>query len=168
MPPRIIGHITINGQRFDVEASEAFYNKELELNDHVYGLAEDSTGSLDSENGAIGHNQDTDQYLDKGGANEVTAADVKDGVTKKHNPGGNHTQLMQAGDLTDDAPSSVLVTNSDVSAAPGSYNSTWGGEVVTLANEMKDDINTLRLFFCLHQNSLIPTIHSSDLQNDTP
>jgi hypothetical protein len=30
------------------------------------------------------HTQNTDQYLDYGGANQVTAADVKDAVTKKH------------------------------------------------------------------------------------
>ena len=30
------------------------------------------------------HSQDTDDYLDKGGSNEVTAANAKDAVAKKH------------------------------------------------------------------------------------
>ena len=35
----------------------------------------------------VGHAQNTDTYLDYGGANQVAAADVKDAVTKKHTQG---------------------------------------------------------------------------------
>ena len=45
------------------------------------------------------HAQDTDQYLDKGGANEVAVADVKDAVNKRHaHPIPDSTPIVKGSD----------------------------------------------------------------------
>jgi hypothetical protein len=49
----------------------------------------------------LDHNQNTDQYLDLGGANQVAVADVKDAVTKKHANTLDHSNALDHSQGTD-------------------------------------------------------------------
>lgn len=51
--------------------------------------------------------------------------------------------VLLAAAVTDAIASTVSVTSPDATAAPAAYNQTQAQSVVTLANEMKGDINTL-------------------------
>lgn len=111
----------------------------LELHNAVYGLGSDVTGTLDSSNVpsvANVHTQNKDQYLDQGGANETTVSNVKDAVTKKHDPGTNHSLLKQAVDPTDATASTVSVTSANADA-------TYDAAEQALINELKGDLNQL-------------------------
>lgn len=67
---------------------------------------ESATANIDSAI-ELKHAQDTDQYLDKGGANEVAVADVKDAVNKKHDhPIPDTTPIVKG---SDDATKQVRI-----------------------------------------------------------
>ena len=51
--------------------------------------------------------------------------------------------VKQGSAVTDATASTVAVSSADITAAPASYNQTWGEEVETLANEAKADVNSL-------------------------
>ena len=76
----------------------------------------DIQGAINKE-----HTQGTDQYLDKGGSNEVSVADVKDAVDKRHNQQhsiistADHTSTATPGRLlkADDNGLPIDATNTD-------------------------------------------------------
>jgi hypothetical protein len=77
------------------------------------------SNALDHSN-TLDHTQGTDQGLDTGGLNAVTAAEVKGAVTNSHAPGSdNQTIPDQLSDLSDDA-THRLVTDTE--------KSTWNGK----------------------------------------
>jgi len=73
-------------------------------NDKEYVCLDASTGvavwTETTQSGGEGHTQNTDQYLDFGGANQVVVADAKDAVTKKHAQ-NTDTIMSIAGALND-------------------------------------------------------------------
>lgn len=129
---------------------QAFHDFVLESFNHLYGLGADTVGKLDQDNVAASVSADTAATADTattattstsstggvdiGGANESTAVDIKDAVTKRHDPGTNHKLLIQSTDPSNASTSGVSVT---------SANATDLATAITLANEIKGDVNTL-------------------------
>lgn len=108
---------------------EEFNNFLLELFNHLYGLGGDIAGQLDTNNV-----QSAATATTATSAATVTDANVADAVTKRHDPGTNHKVMMQATDPANAASSSVSVTSADATDL---------ATVITLANELKADVNQL-------------------------
>jgi len=123
-------------------APSEFRDYMLELHNAVYGLGSDVTGTLDSSNVpsvANVHTQNKDQYLDQGGPNQSTAANIKDAVTKKHDPGTNHNLLKQAVDPTN-------VSTTTTGTADLTYEATERDMLNALrvdAEALRDKVNTM-------------------------
>jgi len=124
---------------------EAFRDWCLEVGGALFGLGEDTVGSLSSSDNIpdsvisgnptvasqgssisnledSNHPQGKDQSLDLDGANEVLVADVKDAVTKKHDPGSSHAIIIQAASQSD-VPSATAVNppSGGTGTASGGY-----------------------------------------------
>lgn len=128
-----------------IENQERFDRYMLEMHNRLFGHGEGTSGDLDSDNlvtpipVADGGTGDTNDPYDRSNHTSTqlasTISDISTQFTTDHdNISGNHSALKQAVDPTDESASTVSVDAADASDL---------ATVITLANEMKADINTL-------------------------
>jgi len=119
----------------------------LELHNRIFGLGADTSGDLDEDNGVLSVGDASTDSLAEGTTNlyftiervdDRTAALIQDGeaITWTYNDAsGTLTgEVTKGAAVTDANASTVSVTSSNATDLP---------TVITLANEMKGDINTL-------------------------
>lgn len=145
---------------------EEFREWQLEVANALFGLGEDTTGGLTSNDNipsevvsgnanvvaleASEHAQGTDQSLDAGGANSVSVVDVNDAVTKKHDPGSSHNVIIQA---------SALVNHGAI-ATTETADGTYSSNEQDMLNNIKTDLGTIVTLI----NTLLANLRTSKAQ----